>query len=222
MGAPGVDAEAWGAECARLAPQLLLKVTWDQLGWRHRVDVARQHAPSFAVHAPRVGPSLEAELALAERRQRDVAPMHAEHAQFAAELSAASDAHAACQRRVEEKARELAELEDGIRRAKQDASDRGDELGGQQPLTRIRGALKRLRAEVRSLSVREALTQQQLASKLGAKAAREADAERERRRRGNRPAPPAGGANRFGAAAAAPDELPDLTEDELGAGGAGA
>ena len=37
MGAPGVDAEAWGAECARLAPQLLLKVTWDQLGWRHRV-----------------------------------------------------------------------------------------------------------------------------------------------------------------------------------------
>ena len=117
VGTARAAAAAQGAGRARLAPS---------------VDVARAHAPAFAAHAPRVGAPLEAELATHERLMRDVAPMRDAHAQAAAGLDAVSAEHAAS-RRVEDAARELAEIEAAIERAaRRERAWRG--AGGAQPL----------------------------------------------------------------------------------------
>ena len=89
----------------------------------------------------------------------------------------------AAQARVEARARELAELDEAIERVKRQASEKGEELGGQQPLSKIRAALKSLRAAAKALHLREALTQQQLASKRAAQQARKDAAETARRKK---------------------------------------
>ena len=56
-------------------------------------------------------------------------------------------------------------MDDEIRAAKEAAAGKSSELGGDGPVTQMRGALKVLKAELRQLSLRQACLQHTLAAK---------------------------------------------------------
>jgi chromosome segregation ATPase len=180
MGGPSVDAGLWAEECGRLAPQLLLRVTWQQLTWRHRVALVRDHAPAFEVHLPAIRSPLEALAAQQQSCLTAVAPLKREHEMEAAAWGEANEQVGRAQRRIETLSKELTELEDAIETTKRQGAAKGNELSGSAPLTRIRSALKTLKADTKALALREAFLLQQLASKR-------ASAQSERVHRGQRP-----------------------------------
>ena len=204
---PSVDPALWEEECQRVAPALVLKVTWDQLSWRHRVDVAAAHAPKFAEHAPRVEQPLEAFSSSSQTSLETIEPLRKQHAEKQKALEAATEAFAAAQAKQQARSNELVELDESIRRAKEGAGMRGEELSGQAPLDRIRGALKALKAELKALNVREAMLHRVLESKRAASELRKADDAKR------------AGAGAPGAAGSA--ELPDLTEETAANSGSG-
>jgi len=159
---PTVDPVEWSDECARVAPSLNVKLHWQQLHWRHRLVLAQQHSPLWAEHAPAIATPLE-ELVRARAAGLDLlSPLRAEHEREQKEYEKQQQKAAEAQQRVDACSIELAETVEAIERAKQTAAGRGEELSGNEPLTRIRGALKLLRAEVRSLTLKEAMLQQTL------------------------------------------------------------
>ena len=194
-----VDATQWYDECERVAPQLVVRMTWQQLTWRHRLAMAQTHVPAVATAAAEVDAPLEKLGAQRQVNLEIVAPLREKQAQAQAALDDCNEQASAAQQRVDAASNELVELTEAIERTKLHTSSRGAELSGTAPLERIRGALRSLRAEVKALAVREAMVSQVLESKRVANAVREAAAQRDRGR---------------AAAAAADDlddELPDLT-----------
>ena len=168
-----VDAALWQQECERLAPQLAVRLTWQQLGWRHRLAISQTHAPAVAVAAPAVQAPLEK---LANHRQSGleaVAPLREKHEREQAELEEVSAQASGAQQRVDALSIELVEITEAIERAKQNTASKGSELGGTAPLEKLRAALKALRSEVKSLTLREAFVSQQLASRRAANAMRD-------------------------------------------------
>lgn len=179
-----VDPALWQEECERVAPSLVLKVTWDQLSWRHRVDLASTHAPIFTSHAPAVMPPLEVLSTTSQTSLETIAPLREKHAEKQRLLDEATEAFAAAQSAQQARSNQLVELDDAIRRAKEGAGLRGEELSGNAPLERIRGALKALRAEVRSLAVKEAMMHRVVEARRASGERRKAE---EAKRRGAAP-----------------------------------
>ncbi len=159
-------AVAWGEECARLAPQLALRVTWDQLHWRHRLALAQLHAPSWERFAPEVRPPLEKLVEAADANTSSLLPMQREKERVAALLDDASEELGAAQARSDGLQSELVRLDAEVERTKEMALGKGSELSGQNtaPIDNMRGGLRILRADVARLRLREALVGQELAS----------------------------------------------------------
>ena len=163
-----VSAAAWAEEAQRLAPSLVVKVSWKQLSWRHRVNLAQQHAPTFQQHAPYIIQPLESLSNEQAGQLAAVAPAQADADAATAKRDAASEATAGAQRRVDQRAHDLANLDEDIAKTKAQAEGKGTELSGSQPLDEMRAALRKLRAEVKALAVREAVVHKTVATKRSA------------------------------------------------------
>ena len=168
MRPPAISTAAWAEESSRLATQLVVKVPWQHLTWRHRLALAQQHAPSVGREAPAVIAPLEQLSSKQAGQLATVAPLQAKHDGERAKRDAASEQVTAAQQRVDTLSHNLLHLDDDIEKAKAQAAGKGAELSGAQPLDEMRSALKVLRAEVRALSVREAMLHKSVASKRAA------------------------------------------------------
>ena len=162
-----VDAARWRDESARIAPSLVLKVGWQQLHWRHRLAMARQHAPAFAEGTPRLDPGLEQVWRRAEQEVQRAAPLRDKQGELDAALREKQQLVAEAQQQLDARAATLHALERDAADAKAAAEAKGREIADATPLQSIRGALRALKLETRQLLLREALLRQQCFRKLG-------------------------------------------------------
>ena len=166
-----VDGALWHEECERLTPQLVVKLTWQQLTWRHHLQLAQTHAPAVHTAAPAVAAPLEKLASHGQSSLAAIAPLREEHEREQAALNEASARTSEAQKRVDSLATELAELNEAIEVTKQQTATKAAELGGTAPLDRMRAALRSLRAETKALGMKEAMLSQQLEARRAAMAA---------------------------------------------------
>jgi len=178
-----VDAAEWKLELERVGPQLRVTVVADNKDWRSHLEQTHHHQSTIESSLPESRAQLEkvegevnGALEKINTREKFI---NAQFEHLTREYRAVREQLAQIQERynksteaVAELTNELAHVSEELESVKQTMAERGDNISDISPLVKIKGAITRLKGELKSMEVRigvaeHALLQVNLKNKLG-------------------------------------------------------
>jgi hypothetical protein len=157
-----IDPGAWQQECERCAPVLKVKISWRQLHWRHRLELAGKRAPEMAEALSEAGPGLEAVGQRAGDDAAAMAPLLRKQSELGAEAERRETDGAAAQARVDALAAQLRLLGEQLDETKRGVEEIAGRIGDRSGVGAVAAACSRLRVEAAKVAMRTAMAQREL------------------------------------------------------------
>ena len=162
---PPVDATEWHTEVERVAPRLRASKTASGKEWRAHLEQAQNHKRTLESLFPAARSALERmEAELADLLQRVNAKekflnstfrnLREEYQQTHSRLEDATQSHQEMSRQVSELSNEVSAATEQLEDIAAQMKERGSSMTDTAPLVRIKGALTKLRTEMKSMDLR--------------------------------------------------------------------
>lgn len=158
----GIDSAAWQLECDRCTPLLKVKLSWRQLHWRHRLELAGKRAPEMAEAFGEAAPGLDAYGTRAGHEAAALAPLLRKQSELDAEAGQRESDGAAAQARVDSLAAQLRRLGEEVDQTRREVDELADRIGDRRGVGAVAAACRQLRGETAQVAMRTALAQREL------------------------------------------------------------